>query len=65
MYHTPTKKSYSEEVLRKTVTEDNPLSVIKCKDETLSNNNKSMTRHLHKIFDTRKTMLCRESMVEI
>jgi hypothetical protein len=59
------KNAYNEEMLRKTVTEDNPLSVIKYKDETSSNNNKSMSRHLNKTYDMKKTMLCREAMVEI
>jgi hypothetical protein len=59
------KNAYNEEMLRTTVTEDNPLSVIECKDETSSNSNTSVSRHLNKTYDTRKTILCRESMVDI
>jgi hypothetical protein len=36
------QNAYNQEILRKTVTEDNPLAAIKCKNETSSNNNKSM-----------------------
>jgi hypothetical protein len=42
MCHTSAKNAYNEEMLRRTVAEDNPLTVIKSKDETSSNNNKSM-----------------------
>jgi hypothetical protein len=52
-------------MLRGTVTEDNPLAVIKCKDETSSNTNKSMSEHRNKTDDTRKTILCRAAMVEL
>jgi hypothetical protein len=34
------KNAYNGEMLRTTVTEGNPLAVIKCKDEKSSNNNK-------------------------
>jgi hypothetical protein len=59
------KNAYNEEMLRRTGTEDNPLAVIECKDETSSNNNKFMFRHLHNTYDMRKTMLCRAAMVEL
>jgi hypothetical protein len=59
------KNAYNEEMLRKTATEDNPLTVIKCKDGTSPNNNKSMTRHPNKTYDRRKTILCRTAMVQL
>jgi hypothetical protein len=60
------KNAYHEEMLRRTVTEYNPLVVIKCKDETSSNNNKFMLRHLNNTtYDMRKTMVCRAAMVEL
>ena len=62
--HQP-KNAHNEEMLRKTVTEDNPLAVIKCKDETSSKNNNSISKHLNKTYNMRKTMLCRDAMVEL
>ena len=59
------KSTYNEEMLHKTVTEDNPLAVIKCKDETSSNNNKTMSKDLNTIYDTRNTMLCRAAIVDL
>jgi hypothetical protein len=47
------------------VTEKNPLAVIRCTDETTSNNAKSKLTHLNKKINTKKTMLCWDAMVEI
>jgi hypothetical protein len=59
------KNRYNEDMLRRTVTENNTLAVIKCKDETSSNNNKSISRHLNNTYDMRKTMLCRSALFEL
>jgi hypothetical protein len=59
------KNAYNEQKLRETVTETNPLGVIGCIDETTSTNEKSKSTHLNKTFDMKKTMLCRDAMVEI
>jgi hypothetical protein len=58
------KDAFNEQKLRATVTADNPLAIIKCLDET-AGDNKKMRGHLNKTFDMRKTMLCRDAMVEI
>jgi hypothetical protein len=52
------KKSYNEQKLRETVTEKNPLAVIRCTDEMTPKNAKSKSAHLNKTFDMKKTMLC-------
>jgi hypothetical protein len=39
--------------------------VIRYADETTSENAKSKSTHLNKTFDMKKTMLCRDAMVEI
>jgi hypothetical protein len=57
------KNAYNEQKLRETVTETNPLAVIRCIDETTATNAKSKSTHLNKTFDMRKTMLCRDAMV--
>jgi hypothetical protein len=49
--HQP-KNAYNEKMLRKTVTEDNPLAVIKCKDETSSNNNTSTSKAMVELSKT-------------
>jgi hypothetical protein len=49
------KNAYNEQKLRETVTETNPLAVIRCIDETTSTNAKSKSTHLNKTFDMRKT----------
>jgi hypothetical protein len=59
------KNAYNEQKLRETVTETNPLAVIRCIDETTATNAKSKSTHLNKTFDMRKTMLCWDAMVEI
>jgi hypothetical protein len=59
------KNAYNEHKLRETVAETNPLAVIRCTDETTATNAKNKSTHLNKTFDTRKTMLCRDAMVEI
>jgi hypothetical protein len=41
------------------------LLVIRCADETASNNAKSKSAYLNKTFDMKKKMLCRDAMVEI
>jgi hypothetical protein len=59
------KNAYNEEILLRTFTEDTPMAVIKSKDETSSNNNKSMSRHLNNTYKMRNTMFCRAAMVEL
>jgi hypothetical protein len=59
------KNAYNEQKLRETNTETNPLVVIWCIGETTATNAKSKSTHLNKTFDMRKTMLCRDAMVEI
>jgi hypothetical protein len=59
------ESAYNEQKLRETVTETNPLAVIRCIDKTTSTNAKGKSTHLNKTFDMRKTMLCRDAMVEI
>jgi hypothetical protein len=59
------KNAYNEQKLSEAVTETNPLAVIRCIDETTSTNAKSKSTHLNKKIDMRKTMLCRDAMVEI
>jgi hypothetical protein len=39
--------------------------VIRCTGETTSNNTNSISAHLNKTFDMKKTMLCWDAMVEI
>jgi hypothetical protein len=41
------------------------LAVVRCIDETTETNAKSKSTHFNKTFDMRKTMLCRDSIVEI
>jgi hypothetical protein len=59
------KNAYNEQKLRETVTETNPLAVIQCIDETTATNANSKSTHLNKTFYMRKTILCRDTMVEI
>jgi hypothetical protein len=59
------KNAYNEQKLRETVTETNPLAVVRCTDEMTATNATSKSTHLNKTFDMRKTMLCQDSMVEI
>jgi hypothetical protein len=59
------KHAYNEQKLRETVTETNPLAVIRCIEKTTATNAKSKLTHLDKTFNMRKTMLCRDAMVEI
>jgi hypothetical protein len=59
------KSAYNEQKLWETVTETNPLEVIQCIDETTATTAKSKSTHLDKTFNMRKTMLCRDAMVEI
>jgi hypothetical protein len=40
------KNAYNEEVLRKTVTEDNPLALIKWKDETTNQCQDTLMTHM-------------------
>jgi hypothetical protein len=58
------KNACNEQTLRETVTENNPLEVIRCTDEKTSDNAKSKLTHLNKTFDMNKTMLCQDVMVE-
>jgi hypothetical protein len=64
-HDTRQKNAYNEQKLRETVTETNPLTVIRCIDETTATNAKSKSTHLNSTFDMIKTMLCRDTMVEI
>jgi hypothetical protein len=60
------KNAYKEQELRETVTENNPLAVIRCTDETTSDNAKnSKSAHLNKTIDMKKTKLLRDAMVKI
>jgi hypothetical protein len=58
------KNAYNEQKLHETVTETNPLAVIRCIDETAATNAKSKSTHLNNTFDMRKTILFRDAMVE-
>jgi hypothetical protein len=59
------KNAYNEQKWRETVTENNPLAMIRCTYETTSDNAKSKSTNLNKTFNMRKTMLCWDAMVEI
>jgi hypothetical protein len=59
------KNAYNEQKLRETVTETNPLAVIRCIDKTTATSAKIKSTYLNKTSDMRKTMLCRDAMVEI
>jgi hypothetical protein len=48
------KNAYNEQKLRETVTDTNPLAVIRCIDETTATNAKSKSTYLNKTFDKRK-----------
>jgi hypothetical protein len=63
--HEP-KNAHNEKKLQETVSEDNPLACIRCIDtSTDSTDAKLRKKHLKKVFDMKRTMLCREAMVEI
>jgi hypothetical protein len=63
--HEP-KKAHNEKKLQETVSEDNPLAYIRCIDtSTDPTDAKFRNKHLKKVFDMKRTMLCLESMVEI
>jgi hypothetical protein len=57
------KNAYNEQKICDTVTETNPLAVIRCIYETTATNAKSKSTHLNKTFEMRKTMLCWDAMV--
>jgi hypothetical protein len=60
------KNAHNEKKLQETVSEDNPLAYICCIDtSTDSTDAKLRNKHLKKVLDTKRTMLCREAMVEI
>jgi hypothetical protein len=63
--HEP-KNARNEKKLQETVSEDNPLACIHCIDtSTESTDAKLRNKHLKKVFDMKRTMLCCEAMVEI
>jgi hypothetical protein len=63
--HEP-KNAHNEKKLQETVSEDNPLACIHCIDtSTDSTDAKLRNKHLKKVFDTKRIMLCREAVVEI
>jgi hypothetical protein len=63
--HEP-KNAHNEKKLHETVSEDNPLAYIRCIDtSTDSTDAKLRNKHLKKVFDMKRTILCREAMVEI
>jgi hypothetical protein len=57
---------HNEKKLQEKVSEHNPLAYIHCIDtSTDSTDAKLRNKHLKKVFDMKRTMLCREAMVEI
>jgi hypothetical protein len=60
--HEP-KNAHNEKKLQETVSEENPLACIRCIDT--STYSKLRNKHLKKVFGMKRTMLCREAMVEI
>jgi hypothetical protein len=63
--HEP-KNAHNEKKLQEAVSEDNPLACIHCIDtSTDSTDAKLINKHLKKVFDMKRTMLCLEAMVEI
>jgi hypothetical protein len=63
--HEP-KNVHNEKKLEETVSEDNPLACIHCIDtSTDSTDARLRNKHLKKVFDMKRAMLCREAMVEI
>jgi hypothetical protein len=47
------KNAYNEQKVGETVTETNPLAIIRCIDETTATNAKSNSTHLNKTFNMR------------
>jgi hypothetical protein len=63
--HEP-KNTHNEKKLQETVSEDNPLAYILCIDTSIdSTDAKLINKHLKKVFDMKRTMLCCKAMVEI
>jgi hypothetical protein len=63
--HEP-KNVHNENKLHETVSEDNPFAYIHCIDtSTDSTDAKLRNKHLKKVFDMKRIMICREAMVEI
>jgi hypothetical protein len=63
--HEP-KNAHNEKKLQETVSEDNPLAYIRCIDTSTDSTDANLrNKHLKKVFDMKRTLLCREAMIEI